>query len=454
MLKIGAGIIFIEIYTHHYGSGTLSADAEQFLREGRVLNEVFHDSKKDYINLLFGFDENGEIAKRHLEKTHHWDSNSQLIFNDNRNLMRVHSLIHFISFGEVYVHLCLLVFCSLLGIFFLSKVTFYYVKRYEVPIFWILLLVPSVMFWTSSVLKEPLLFLGICLSLYALIIPKTTWKKIIAFVIGSLFILAFKPYILLCLLPAVLLAFAYQKIKFNWFAFSVLALICFATLTLLYTSIGENFTKKLSKKQFDFINISQGGIHLLGNDCFYYIAPDSIKNFREQNDSIFIDKPSYLTQFEYGYTYTPKLKLIESGSSFPIFFRQEPSTSYIEVTRIDNKGFQLLKNIPSAIFNTLFRPLPSDSGSWLIVPASIETLALWLIIFLAIKRCRNLERSQVALVIGIFTFILTLALLIGWVTPVQGAINRYRTPIFLGIAVVGIILWFTKKKTHETNSAN
>ena len=111
---------------------------------------------------------------------------------------------------------------------------------------------------------------------------------------------------------------------------------------------------------------------------------------------------------------------------------------------------QLLKNVPEALFNVLIRPIPGDPGSWLKYPAIAENFLLYgLLIFLGFN-LRYADQKQTALILGIFAFGITLSLLIGWVTPVLGAINRYRTPVILGIGIILLILGSVRHKKERT----
>ena len=129
-----------------------------------------------------------------------------------------------------------------------------------------------------------------------------------------------------------------------------------------------------------------------------------------------------------------------------MFFACDLSQSYIHVTQIKDSPIQLLKNIPEALVNVLFRPFITDSGSWLIFPAIIETIAIWILLFLGLRYLKYCSKEQKGILIGIVTFVILLSLLIGWVTPVLGAINRYRIPVMLGLVLMGYILWSNKKR--------
>lgn len=446
IIKIIAGILFLNIYTHHYGNGTLSADAEQFMREGKVLNEVYDQSKGDYFRLLFGFTDIRELGHKYLKATHHWDTNSQLLFNDNRNLMRVHSLIYFISKGSLYVHMVIFSFISLLSIFLITNALKRYIHIKERYLFFILLLIPSVLFWSSSVLKEPILFLGIGLFLYG-ISGAQSWKSKFPYLLsGIALVLMFKPYILLCLLPAVYIAWSYKKLALKGFLLQLISLILIFITLVTTTPQGSKLTHKLSRKQFDFMNISQGGMHLLGDSCFYYVAPEDVKSVKVEGDTALLSTNLYVEQFDYSYNYAPKTIELNRQKKYRIFFHRERSKSYISVTPIKDNPIQLILNIPESIINVLFRPFITDSGSWLILPAVIETLLIWIFIFSGLRFAKRTNKTERTLIVGLITFILLLSVLIGWVTPVLGAINRYRIPVIMALVIVGLILWSKRKK--------
>ncbi len=446
-IKIIAGIIFLNIYTHHYGNGTLSADAEQFLREGKVLNEVYYQSKVDYFRLLFGFNDLRELGHKYLEATHHWDTNSQLLFNDNRNLMRVHSVLYFISRGSIYVHLFILSFISLLSIILFTKAFENRIAVRQRLLFFVLLLIPSVLFWSSSILKEPLLFLGVALLIYGLLHPSKSRSRVFNIMIGIALILMFKPYVLISILPAVFFAWIYQKFSFKALLLALSGCFVIFIGFLSLTNPGAKLTHKLSRKQFDFMNISQGGMHLLGEDCFYYVSPDKMQLVSIQEDSALVNMNLDVQQFDYSYKYAPKNIQLKQGSKYQIFFNRERSKSYIPVTPIKDDPVQLLQNIPEALVNVLFRPFITDSGSWLVIPAIAETLLIWIFVVSGMRFIRQTNEKERVLLIGLISFILLLSILIGWVTPVLGAINRYRIPAILALVLVGIILWSKRKKT-------
>src|SRR5690606_23787985 len=68
--------------------------------------------------------------------------------------------------------------------------------------FFSLLLLPNVMFWTSGVLKEPIILFNLGLFFYAMTLQNFGLKKIVLIVLSIVLMLPIKPYILICTLAA------------------------------------------------------------------------------------------------------------------------------------------------------------------------------------------------------------------------------------------------------------
>jgi FtsH-binding integral membrane protein len=125
------------------------------------------------------------------------------------------------------------------------------------------------------------------------------------------------------------------------------------------------------------------------------------------------------------------------------------SNGYINIPQINDSFVQLLKNIPTALCNSLFRPYFNDPGGWLKYPASIEVYLVFMFLLLAIIRHRKIETIDWGLILSLLLFVLTLSLTIGLVTPVLGAISRYRIPAYIALVFVGMLIYEHKKMTHE-----
>ncbi len=132
-----------------------------------------------------------------------------------------------------------------------------------------------------------------------------------------------------------------------------------------------------------------------------------------------------------------------------MYFRSNGCESYIPVTSINSSSTQLLKNIPEALANAAFRPFFGDPGGWLKYFAVIETIVLFGWVLYAFSFWKSATKQTKLQVASLLFFAICLLLLIGWITPVLGAMVRYRIPAYLAIFVAAALL-FRKTKPTET----
>ncbi len=441
-VKVIVGFYFLYIYSEIYGNGTLSADAGAFMSESRILNGIFYTNASDYFKLLFGYGNQSELIAQYLTETHHWDAGEQSIINDNRNILRIHSVIHFISFNNPTIHLFFMCFISTVG---LKQIYLGIVNRTTVSstmLFFVLLFVPSLLFWTAGILKEPFMFLGIALFIRGLFGAEKNGFRWTLIILGTLLLLAFKPYILLALAPALLFYGLYLIVpKFKIIvALAVLILITMGSILLLPKQT-DRAVQLLSRKQFDFKNVGKGGVHVYADTCYYFFSPNQMKELIFEGDSVSISKPTDALILEHGSLNEPiPVTLQPQNQKWYVSFKNNRSDGYIDVTLINNSLKQLLFNIPEALRNTLLRPYFNDPGSWLKYPAIVELILLYLFIIYAFFRRKRLTTNEVGFLISILIFIIVLSLIIGWVTPVLGAIVRYRIPVLIALLLIALVV--------------
>lgn len=450
--KVLISLIFLYLYTFIIGDGTLSEDAGVFMRESAMLHDVFWKSPSAYFKLMTGIGENQALIEQFLPETTHWDVGVQSIINDNKNILRVHSLIHFFSFKSAFIHALISSFIALLGV----RHIYIAVKdRMHIRPLWIflgLLLLPSALFWSSSVLKEPFMILGFGLLLRA-IFNRTRERKLFLYgAFGALLLLGFKPSVFLAFLPAFLFFGIASVLPKHKIKGALLSLLLLASLAfLLFPVQREHAIQTISRKQFDFNNVARGGVHVYADTLFYYFSPDQMPSLRIENDSLTLKNDLDAQILKLGQIDKPvPVHLKADGTTWRIYFQNAPCNGFVALTPIDNSYIQLLKNCPEALFNVFFRPLPTDPGSSLKYPAFLETLLLFLFLTWAIFHRRALTSEEHILIVGLLIFAFVLSLLIGWTTPVLGAIVRYRIPVYLVLLIIAGIIWQPKhKKTIE-----
>lgn len=452
-IKILASTVFLFIYTHYYGNGTLTADPNAFMEESRLLHAIANESIGDYLRFLFGL-ETQEMVNHYLIDTTHWNTGDLTLINDSKNVIRMNSILYFISNGNVYFNAFVFSFFSLLG-FRELYLTFHKSINFSKRRFWYaLILLPSILFWTASMLKEPFMMVGFCLLLRAVLGELTLKQRVWRFILGVVLMIAFKPYVLLCLIPAVLIYCVAKWVFKGRIAISMLSVL---GLLILFLTIFPKQRDKgvfyLTRKQFDFINIGSGGMHAYADTCFYFFRPDQFQylTLNRQDSSIFLTKGLDAKKVELGKALPFKdVTLQPNKKRWILYFVTDGCASYVPVTFIDGSFSQLIKNIPEAFINAAFRPFFGDPGGWLKYFAVIETLLLFGWAIFSFRYWKGASPEIRLQVITLLVFSVALLILIGWITPVLGAIVRYRIPAYMAILVASLLLFKQKKELkHE-----
>jgi len=441
-LKVLMGLFFSYIYIYSMKNATEPSDAMRFLDESNQLYAVFFKSKSDFFALLTGIGDNARMIHEHMDKTFIWDAGNFTLINDSRNTIRINCLFRFISFGNDFVNIMLMCFLSLIGIHQLYISIQPLSKLPPKILFYSLLLFPSLLFWSSSNLKEPLLVLGIGLFARALLKKDLILKRIVIGCSAAIIMILFKPYILLCLLPGIIFYLFNKIICKNKLIYSALTFLLIGIIGIIcFPNQRQRFTENLSRKQFYVENVGKGGIHVYCKKGCYYFKPHQYKNLKIENNKVTLIRPSdaiFLSvNMEEKEVY---VHLKPTGKKWKIHIIMPGTNSYIKTKEIHNSFTQLVLNVPEAIINTFFRPFPFDNGSFLKYPAMLEVWGLTLFIVLSILFKRKLEADSKNLIACLLIFALALALLIGWTTPVTGAIVRFRFPIQLALFIIGAIL--------------
>ena len=443
LIKIGAGLLLFYLHYNTYGIDELSHDGETFMKEGKYLNNVFYTSPLHYLQLLTGFGESTQLIEQHLYMTEYWSAGDLTLINDSKNIIRIHSLIHFFSANTYLVHLSILCFLSLIGIKLIYQSIQPYTSQSKILVFSVLLLVPSTIFWTSSMMKEPMLLLGMGIMLYSLIKVQNKTGKVIYFLLSCCILIAFKPYVLACFLLALIAVLVYKYVFHHRLIFTLISLFTGALLLgFLAKKPTQKIVDNLTRKQFDFVNVGKGGLHVIADSCIYYFQPHQYDKIEFKGNKVRLTQDVDAFIIHFGSTQKPKPIHLKPQKSewWTVTYFAQGCSSYIETTPISNSFSQLIKNIPEALTNSIFRPFFNDPGSKL---KYLSFLEIWMIVFfliIAIVNRRKLSKREKELIFGLLIFAFLLFILIGWTTPVIGAITRYRFPAQLAIIIIGIIL--------------
>jgi hypothetical protein len=444
-IKLLFGLIYFLIVYYYYGHGHLYGDTGRFITEAKHVNHIAQVLPTSYIKLLFGLvDFTEPNLFPHINKTYiYLGGEHNKFINDNRLIIKLNSLIYFLSKGNVFVHILFHSFLSFIGSFLIFK-SFKHLISNQKSFWWALMIIPSVNFWGSGITKESILLFALGLFFFSLklLYDKKLIKGFVIFSLSCLLLLFNKPYVGVIIIPlSFVLIVGY---KLNWqkkflFIFTGLTVLFLTSLIILPSKF--NITSKISNRQQDMINTSRGGVYFVTDSAFCYTDYNYLSNFEMLNDTTLIclqNTPANYKLFETK-IYYPFI-LTKSPKQLQHFLTIVPSKSYFEITNIEDNPIQLIKNIPQALINTLIRPYPWDNGSNLKYLSFVQNILLIFFIGYCIKHKRTIINETLWIVTLFIIMIVILSLVIGWTTPVFGAIVRYKMPVDLFILLLSFLI--------------
>ncbi len=165
----------------------------------------------------------------------------------------------------------------------------------KVDLLTLILFLPNMHFWTASLGKGALIFLGLMLFGYAISKPK---ERLITLLIGSILVFYIRPHIFLILAVGSLIGFLTGVGKFTWKQKSFAVGICILSLVLLQNSILsvvnlENSNDlisdflKFTSHRADSLSTAGSGLNMAG-----YSLPEKIFSFWFR--PLFFDAPGIL----------------------------------------------------------------------------------------------------------------------------------------------------------------
>lgn len=359
------------LYTYYYTDRS-TADIYKFFDDSAVIHQIAYSDISSYLKLLFGLPIDSEIHNL-ISNTQHWDASAVWGATGNRLMSRVHLLIRWVSFGNIWVHTVFFSSMSVLGFMWVYRALSPYFKN---PI-WIFLpfLMPSVLFWSSGMLKEAILVFAVGLafnSLYLFHKHKYTLSIIMIVVcVGLLAVL--KIYLLVVAMPVVLSLLVWQYLPFV-------------------------------KEKSYLLSIS---ISLFVAYILFHIL-----------SNVFLDH-SFVELLILRYNDFTELAIQQEAGSLLSDYKISQDTLGIWFW--------------NAFKNTWLMPWPWSGGGIMIKIAGLEHLVfsvlLILSIYFGIKT--KLPKSQLVYFLALFLFSVLLFQLIGLTVPVLGAIVRYKMPAIL-----------------------
>lgn len=377
ILKLLAGTVLILIYTYYYPDRQ-TADIYKYYDDAVVIHSAVYEDPSTYLGLITGINGESENCKPYLDKMSNWAPHSEQwlayaqtgdynFFMSNRLITRIHAVFIPFSQGFIYTHGIFFNLFSMLGL-----VLFYRLLKERLKpntIVWMLFcVIPSTLLWCSGLLKDCLVFSAVCIFLYALFSSKSAIKLSQRFLllIFMTAVLLYTKFYVMAALAAPVIWFLSDKYIFNQNRKRALVMLVVFAVGLLVSPFGNKLAEVFSGKREEALKAAVFGD--ARNQCFYHNI--------------------------------------------------EPTVGAI------------IQETPTSLFNAFCFPMPWQSkGSPFILLASIENLFPFVLIVLLLFGI-NRREPFTSLEIGLLFYVLSLAFIIGFTTPVTGGLVRYKTAFF------------------------
>jgi hypothetical protein len=385
LIKLIAGFGLFLVYTRYYPDRRY-ADIFRYYDDSKILFDSIWHRPYDFFRMMTGYHSGDPDLWQYYNPMHNW-FNSEMIFNDSRTMIRLNALFRFASAGTYYPHAILFCFLGFTGLCAFYKTVASEFNRNQHLLAAGIFLTPSILLWTSGVIKETFLVFTIGCLLYALkrlaLKQGSSRKNLLITFCCMFFLLNIKSYMLFAILPALI----------TWYIIKA------------RTNTEDNFIVGNKESYRKLITVASPYV-------FVYIV-------------YFV----LLFQFSPLITHHPVPELLKNKQEeFYNLARVEKAGSVVSIPILEPNGYSLAVYAPGAFLLTLTRPFLWEADNAMMLPAALEnTFIVLLIVVNFIFLFRNgTKLNGLSFMLLSVLVVITLFCLIGWVTPILGAVVRYK----------------------------
>lgn len=389
--RLTGAFIFLAIYQFYYGGG----DTFGFYGGASAYSKYLLNEPGNAINFLF------ENNYQHLSSLYHYNPlpeyNYILRGNAELALVKIAGFINLFTLDSFLITTLVFGFLSFTGSWLLFKVfiTIYPDRKLIKPLAIAIMLLPSVVFWGSGLMKDTLTFAAtgwLVYSIFRVFIQRNFTIRLILLAIISVALIALlKGYILLGLIPA--LTF--------WIVLSV------------KDRIPSRFFRLLITPFLILITVGLGA--LLINQISDELGRFSLQNLERTTE---------------GFHSWHQVASGEEGSGYTLGAPEFTPSA-------------MLRKFPAAVNVTFFRPYPWEAKNIVTMMTSVESMIILAFFLLVMLKSYFIRFFRIILADPTLIFCLLFALILGFEVGYTsynfGALARYKIPcmpFFVGMLVV------------------
>ncbi len=449
VLKVISGFLLYLIYTFYYTDRS-TADIWKYFDDGMVMFSALESQPSHYFRMLFGvMNDTPEFQPYYDEMNHWYRPYGSSIANDTHTIIRFNAFVRLFSLGFYNVHSVVINFIGLVGLtgifHFLRQMAPSKEKWFFAGVF----LMPGMMFWASGVLKEPLLLFGLGLFLYGfmgLVRNGFSVVGLLLVAVSLFFLITVKSYALVAMglgLAGWFLSVKNRAIKPIWF-FSAVFVIGFVALMVLHGLFPErSLFAKMAQRQHEFYQLARGGTYVrTGANDTLYIGADNYDDleFIEDRKKLVLKADLAAVHWKDVRKENVATRTLQKESELTVLLDYGRTGSTIDIPLLEPSAWSIIKAVPAAFVNATLRPFPWNIRSPFMLLSGLENLLLLIVVLLAVFFFQPAALSDPVFHVAV-SFALVILILTGLVTPVVGAIVRYKVPSlpFLMCALLSLV---------------
>lgn len=369
VLKLLAGLSLVWIYTVIYPDRAY-ADIFRYFDDSAVIASSLSSHPWDFFRMLTGIDGASTELAGYYDRMHNW-YNTELVFRDTRTMIRFSALLRVFTLSTYFPQVVVICFLSTVGLAGMFRYMRSLAPGRDLALLVLLFMTPSILLWTSGLIKEAFLFYAMGLLLFQV----ERWQdrtgkpvlRMLAVLLAIFVLLTIKAYVFFLFAPVLFAPriasfFSTEKQRRVSAMVYIVWLLLLAGMAPALT--GTSIPELLAAKRDEFIRLA--------------------------------------TQVKAG--------------------------SIIELDPMEPGWLGLLVECPMALFRAFVYPMPNQVSGLLGLMSALENGFVLLFIFWTLTKARHSgSRPLAAACIGL-CFALSLLLLASLVTPVIGALVRYKVP--------------------------
>ena len=454
ILKIFFGVLLYTIYTHYYNDRS-TADIFKYFDDSKLIFDSLITKPLDFLKIVSGIgNDTPYFEANYYHKMSSWHKGfDSTLYNDSHTIIRFNALVRIFSLEYFHVHTVFICFISIIGLTGLYKAFYPYMTTKNKELIFSIFFIPSVLFWGSGVLKEGIAFFGMGLLIYHLLLILRTGFQIRSFIIciAMLVVLVFtKFYLLVAIVPPLLaLTWIYKSnYKIPVLKFLIVAINCLLiSVNVKYILPQYDLLNVLSFKQKDFISMAKGGIYLYDSTNVVVISADEkdvLIPISENKFKIKNGVPCYYLDIKSDFKDTLFAANSNDTIEYTMLVNSPRSGSIIHVGKLEPNLLSFISNAPEAVLNMLIQPHFFNADSALSYIAALENIFILILMILGFAFMEKEKKEINIFWFCIFIFLIH-SIVIGMVSPVTGAIVRYKAPALPFLLIAFFILLDTKK---------